>query len=285
MATIKATHWLGTLLLLFWVGGAAPAQTIRQTYELAEAHFVRADYPRAVEAYRRVLFFDEQEAYGPLCYRKIADCLYFTEQFDEAALFYDRAYYVTPDDSTQAHLLFQKASCYLLTQNYRYAQIELFNLPDSLPEAQEKRRQFYLGILYFSLEEYETSEGYFQALAPDSAAREAVRALFVRNEAITRFNPRKARRLSIFLPGMGQFYAGDVKNGLNSLLLTSGLFYWGVRLLATGSTFPDAFITIMPWFQRYYVGGYKKAEIIATEQKQKRRHQLYNQLLDVVERE
>ena len=286
MATTRGTPNVGTLgvLLLLWLAGSARGQTIQQTYALAEAHYARADYPRAVEAYRRVLFFDEQEVYGPLCYRKIADCLYFTEQYQEAPLFYDRAYYLTPDDSTKAELLFQKASCFLLTQNYRYAQIELFNLPDSLSAPQEKRRQFYLAMLYFSLEEYETSRQHFLALARDSADRQVVDELFVRNEAISRFSPRKARRLSIFFPGAGQFYAGDVKNGINSLLLTSGLFYWGVRLVATGSSFPDAFITIMPWFQRYYVGGYKKAEIIATEEKQKRRHRLYNQLLDVVER-
>lgn len=261
---------------------AANAQTLGQTYKLAESFFQRGDYTNAIQTYRRVLFFDEKEEYAPRCYKNIADCLYQIGNYEESAAYYDRAYYVTSDDSTHAEILFQKASCYLLTQNYRYAQVELLNLPDRLLPGQVQKNNFYQGILYFSLEEYEEAKPYFMALAPDSSGKAIVENLFLENERISRLDPRKARRMSMFLPGLGQFYAGDVRNGLNSLLLTSGLLYWGIHLLAVGSSGFDAFITVMPWFQRYYTGGFNKAGIIAREQKQKRRNAVYNRLLDVV---
>jgi hypothetical protein len=52
--------------------------------------------------------------------------------------------------------------------------------------------------------------------------------------------------------------------------------------LLTGSSGFDAFITVMPWFQRYYTGGYRKAEAIAIAEKQRRRRQLYERLLGTV---
>jgi tetratricopeptide (TPR) repeat protein len=274
---------ISAFLVLGLLGaGSLLAQSIEQTYELAEGFYQRGDYLNAAHTYRRVLFFDEQNEYGPRCYLNIANCLYETEAYGEAAIYYDRAYYVAEQDSLQAEILFRKASCYLLTQSYRYAQVELFNLPDSLSAKQQSQKHFLEGMLYFALEEYPEAERHFLALAPDSSQREQVRGLFRENERISRLDPRKARRLSVFLPGLGQFYAGDVKNGVNSLLLTSGLLYWGIRLLLTGSSGFDAFITVMPWFQRYYTGGYRKAEAIAIAEKQRRRRQLYERLLGTV---
>lgn len=274
-------------IILFWLLGVLgaerlSAQTLEQAYQLAEGFYQRGDYPNAALTYRRVLFFDDQNEYGPRCYLNIANCLYEMAAYGEAAIYYDRAYYVADHDSLQAEILFRKSSCYLLTQNYRYAQVELFNLPEALNPEQQSQKHFLEGILYFALEEYPEAERHFLALAPDSTQREQVRKLFRQNEQINRLDPRKARRLSIFLPGLGQFYAGDVKNGLNSFLLTSGLLYWGIRLLMTGSSGFDAFITVMPWFQRYYTGGYRKAEAIAIAEKQRRRHRLYEQLLETV---
>jgi hypothetical protein len=46
----------------------------------------------------------------------------------------------------------------------------------------------------------------------------------------------------------------------------------------------DAAIATLPWFQRYYQGGYKKAELIATAKIQEKRYKIYNQLLDEVEK-
>lgn len=282
---VKTGAWRFFVLLGLFQGTLLPsadAQNLAQTYELAEAFYERGDYANAAQTYRRVLFFDEWAEFGLRSYQNIADCLYQLGQYGESAVYYDRAYYVATNDSLRTELLFQKASCYLLTQQYRYAQVELLNLPDSLPPNQARKRDFYEGILYFSLEEYDQAKAHFLALAPDSAGKAEVNSLFLENEKISQLSPRKARRMSMFLPGLGQFYAGDVKNGFNSLLLNSGLLYLGVRMLLAGSSGFDALFTILPWFQRYYTGGFKKAEIIAGEKKQKRRNELYNKLLDAI---
>lgn len=87
--------------------------------------------------------------------------------------------------------------------------------------------------------------------------------------------------MSMIIPGLGQLYAGDIKNGLNSLILTGGLFSLGIYS-AINNGFLDASLSVIPWFQRYYQGGFNKAQIIAKAKIEKKRYQIFNQLLDEV---
>ena len=116
----------------------------------------------------------------------------------------------------------------------------------------------------------------------NTESKTKIEQLFIKNEKINRLNPRTARILSMIIPGLGQFYAGDIKNGTNSIILTLGIATWGI-VTAVKSTSPfDVLVTAAPWFQRYYMGGYKKAEQIAINEKKKRRSKVYNQILDEV---
>jgi hypothetical protein len=84
--------------------------------------------------------------------------------------------------------------------------------------------------------------------------------------------------MSIFLPGLGQFYAGDIKNGLNSLLLTGGFFTIGF-IVAINYSLVDAMVAVVPWIQRYYVGGYNRAAGIAENKKKSKQDKVYQAIL------
>jgi hypothetical protein len=110
-----------------------------------------------------------------------------------------------------------------------------------------------------------------------------VNELFEKNKKISKISPKKAKVLSMIMPGLGQLYVGDVKNGLNSFLLSTGLLALGLRSAFINNPL-DAAIATLPWFQRYYQGGYKKAELIAVAKIQEKRYKIYNQLLDEVDK-
>jgi hypothetical protein len=38
---------------------------------------------------------------------------------------------------------------------------------------------------------------------------------------------------------------------------------------------------VLPWYQRYYTGGYKNAGIIAQRKKDQKRTEIFQQLMDV----
>ena len=272
------------LILFILTYGFGFSQDIKQSFDFANELYAKQDYVGAAVTYRRVIYFDKPEEYRKRCYKNIADCLYETQQYEEAADYYELAFFQQKTDSSKAEILFKKLSCYLIQNSFEYAQVELVNLPDKLTEEQKRRKTFYLALLNFSTEKYDDSKkGFLQLIdTTNIESRNRIEALFIKNEKISKLSPRKARILSMLFPGLGQFYAGDFKNGANSILLTAGIGIWGV-VAAVRSTSPiDALFTMVPWFQRYYSGGYKKAEIIAENQKKKRRAKVYNEILDVV---
>ncbi|MFT5884637.1 MAG: tetratricopeptide (TPR) repeat protein [Arcticibacterium sp.] len=266
------------ILIIELFGGVAKAQNLDQTFHFANNLFEQDDYKNALEVYRRTLFFDQNNEFGPRVFKNMADCLYETSQYQEAAYYYDLAYFVH-SGYLQADISLKKASCHLLLREYNQTKIELFNLPDSLSPEQKELSVFYDAMLNFAQGNFEASKGLFLQIAPDSTV---INALFDKNKKIDKLKPKTAKILSIIMPGLGQFYAGDIKNGLNSLILSGGLFYLGVRS-AVRTSLLDAGLSVIPWFQRYYSGGYNKAYAIAEAKVKERRHKVFNELLEQVE--
>ncbi len=254
------------------------SQDIEQSFLFANTLYANQQYQEAQETYKRVLFFDKENQYGSRVYRNMANCLYETGSFAEAAYYYDLAYFTHTGDE-QIEITLKKASCHLILQEYNLAQIELFNLPEDLSKGYAEQKTFYEAMMAFAIEDFNKAEQLFKQVASDTLV---IDQLFRENDKINKLSPKKAKILSIIFPGLGQFYAGDIKNGLNSMILTGGLFYLGLRS-AINTSLIDATISVLPWFQRYYSGGFKKAEVIAEAKIKERRFKVFNELLDEVE--
>ncbi|SOE21420.1 hypothetical protein SAMN06298216_1890 [Spirosomataceae bacterium TFI 002] len=270
---------LAIILILIINSFIGRAQSIEATYELGNLLYSEGNFSAAEDVLRRVLYFDKNEEYGAKVNLIYANSLYHSGKFSEANYYYDLAYF-SASDASKVDILLQKTSCYLLLQNYSYARIELFNLPESLNEDQDKMKVFYTAMLEFAEGNFPESEDAFKQIASDTTR---VDVLFDKNTKIDKLKPKTAKILSIIVPGLGQIYAGDWKAGINSLVLTGGLFYLGLNS-GIKNSFLDAAISVLPWFQRYYMGGFKKAELIAKAKILERRHEVFNELLEVVEK-
>ena len=254
-------------------------QTAASSKTFADELFASKSYQNALEVYSRVLYFDTAQIFAPEIYPKIAYAYYQTEQYAQANAFYDLAYNFTNNQETKNEYLLKKISGYLLLQQNDYAEIDFLSIDSSylLPHhIQEKT--FFEAVLTFSKGDYDKSKSAFMKLTQDSAA---VERLFLKNKKVSKISPKRAKNMSRIVPGLGQLYVGDVKNGLNSMLLTGGLFALGVRG-AIVNNFLDASFAVGPWLQRYYKGGYTKAESIAKAKILEKRFKIYNQLLDTL---
>ena len=88
-------------------------------------------------------------------------------------------------------------------------------------------------------------------------------------------NPKLAARLSI-IPGMGQFYSGDIKNGINSILINGG-FAYGAYWLSL-HTHPIASVPLLLFGLRYYTGGIQNSKIYSNKRNIKNRERFRNSL-------
>lgn len=252
------------------------AQNFEETLKFADYQFSSGKLAEASKTFQRALFFSEgrQNLY---IFRKIAEISYLRMDYESAQKYYGLAYNLSDNDSLKTELLFDKASCQILNKNYQNALIDLFSVNDTSNIIQ-RRLNFFLGTCYFGLEDFSQAEKYFESCI-DLKDRKELTFLFSGKKLLTP-SPKKARIMSMILPGLGQTYSGDIKSGLNSLFLTSGLIALGIKISISYSPV-DAIFAILPWYQRYYTGGYGKAEDIARIKLEQKRSMTYARILSL----
>lgn len=274
---------LGILCLL--INGfrySAVAQDFEATISFADKQFENHNYQLAVKEYQRALFFAKGRRLDYL-YNQIASSFYVNKQYNQAQYFYELSYKTSKNDSLKFELLIKKAQCFLYLKRFDKALIELFNLPDNKSNSYTDRKNFYLAITYFALENFDKSEQHFIELAKTEENKKKISKIFSKKRMLDKPNPKTAKILSMILPGAGQLYAGDVKNSINSLSLTGGIASLGIFLAAKYS-YLDAILTALPWFVRYYKGGYTTAYESATKKRNKRRQKTYRHIIEIVKK-
>jgi tetratricopeptide (TPR) repeat protein len=254
-----------------------PAQNFEETIAFADHQFKSGNFTTALKSYQRALFFSEGRE-NLYLFRQIAEISYSNNDYESAQKFFGLAYNQTDNDSLKTELLFSKAFCQILNKNFQLALIDLFSVNDTSGIVQ-KRLNFYLATCYFGLEEFSQAKTYFRLCVSVKDSAELTE-LFKRRSIFSP-SPQKARIMSMILPGLGQSYSGDIKSGLNSLFLTSGLIALGINIGIRYSPV-DAIFAILPWYQRYYTGGYGKAEEIAERKRQDKRNNVYNKILKLI---
>ena len=273
---------LFNLFSLLFISGAV-AQTQEQTIALGMEQQQLKNYDAATAFFLRSLYF-EQGSKRAFLYQQLGDCYFGYSKYEQAAYSYELGYNSESNDSIKTEIIFKKTNALLLQEKYQYALAELYSLADSMPSIYfNRKKNFYLGIAYFGNNEFALSEKSFLGALPNNSLTEAkqIKNLFIKNKKVSRVKPKTARILSMCLPGLGQFYAGDIKNGINSLVINAlfvGLFTYSFVTISP----IDAYFSVLPWFQRYYKGGYTKAGIIAEQKVKKRRVKVYNEIITTV---
>jgi len=251
-----------------------PAQNFDETIKFADNQFKNKELTNALKTYQRALFFSDGKETLYL-FQQIAEISYLLNDYETAQKYFGLAINQTDNDTLKTELLFNKASCQILNKNYQYALIDLFSVTDTTILT-VKRLNFYLATCYFGLEDFSRAGTYFKSCVALKDQKE-IDYLFSKKNLLSP-SPKIARILSMIIPGLGQAYSHDIKSGLNSLLLTSGLIALGIKISLKYSPV-DAVFAILPWYQRYYTGGFGKASEIASRKRQLNRNRVYTRVL------
>jgi tetratricopeptide (TPR) repeat protein len=244
------------------------AQSTDQVFKMALQQKKEGRYEQAIKSFKRLMFFDGEMQY-PSVLIELADCYYVLNEFNSSYDYYDLAGNQALSDSVKSLCLIRKVACKLFQRELNEAKVELLSIDTNLLKGHKLDYHLLNGITYYSLGDYTASRNYFSLCLPEN--QDSVDLYF--NNIVQlqrRFKPGLAKVMSMIIPGSGQVYAGDWKNGLNSFFLSAGFLSLGAAMMGSLS-FIDSAVLVLPWFQRYYTGGFQKAYEITN-------NRLYNEL-------
>jgi hypothetical protein len=231
----------------------------------------------AIQQLERVIFFGEGK-YDAKAFELLGQVHLQNSSFTEAADAFNQSATLAESDSAHNQLKLFQASALIRAGNPQLASIELLGMQVPQGDSAFLKQQFLLGITQFTAGNFGESRASFRNAAADTNAKIRIDSLFDELSRIKHPNAKTARLLSIVFPGAGQFYAGDVKNGINSMLLTGGFVALGY-FVATRYSLLDATVAVIPWIQRYYMGGFKRAGLIAEERLKEKQDKIYRRVL------
>jgi len=268
-------------LFSFLFGITLFSQDIHQIKTYSDDQFEKGNYSVALKEYQRIQLFDNEKLYNDI-YSKIATIYFNQANYNNAIRYLNLAWTVEQNDSLKFELSIKKALCNLLLNDNYGALTELLDISVQNSKYFRDKLNLYTGICYFGLEDYITSNSYFIQLV-DSAGINELNKLF--NNYISynkKYDPEKIELMSTFFPGLGQMYMGEIGSGLNSIVLLTGIVAYAYYTTSVYGWI-DGVLVLSSWYYRYYKGGTLKANIAAQEKLAKKKTQIYNEILSIIE--
>ncbi len=254
------------------------AQSIDSVFVLAENSFERTNYANAINFYQRVLFFDSTNRYSAKIYEKLADAYFQEKEYQQAYFYYDLAFNTSLfKELPTSKISVKKAICAIHLADYHTALAETYNIPQLSNDSVRWQKQFLQYVSLYQLGKYEQAFNGFSELCDDSVCLVTVNKVRDQSLDLRRKSPKKARNLSIVFPGLGYYYIGEWKKGLNSTLLIGGLATL-FTISAIQTTIFNAALNILPIYQRYYIGGYSKVELLAERKFEEKKQLLLREI-------
>jgi tetratricopeptide (TPR) repeat protein len=266
-------------LIIYWIlilnSFNALSQNLEETLIFAEKLLVEGRFEQAAKSFKRVLFFDDEHLYDHRSIHGLALSTYEIQDYTTSSKYFQNAFRNTRNVEDFYYHVFSL----LALEKYQLAKRSMLTLNDTT-QSLKISKNVLLGVINFYLDNFEIAEKHFQevnAIVDDDGI--FLQNILKSNAKAQRKKPITALLLSAFLPGAGQFYSKHHKEGVNSLLLMSAVFYIYYYSITTYGVF-DAVLTILPWFQRYYVGGLNMSANLVKDYKDERKTVLYNDLVN-----
>lgn len=267
------------MICLLLVNYRADSQNIEEIISFGDSLFRLKNNIAALNEYHRAFFFTNNKEGKAEISKKIACCYLTANQLSLAYAYYDSALYYSSIDSSKIGCELDKILCIILEKDFAYGLKLLDGIETCSNDYPDRRKKLYKGLCCFGLERYDEAFIYFFQIIPqnDSSLTAQLYQLYDGRKKLMQPYPAVAITMSVFVPGSGQVYAGNLKDGINSLALLSALAY-----IALLTPVLDFFV-ILPFFYRYYVGGILNANELAKDRKIRKQSACYTDLTKIYE--
>ncbi len=254
-------------------------QSIEETKILADQLWSEQDYENAVITYRRYLFFGGEMSAS--VFGRVSTGYEKMGEYDKAIYYNNLAYEIEKDPIKAEEKQLRTTFLYLMKEEYLMADLWISNIDQSVQSPGKKKELYlYKAVALYKNDKFEASEDFFQRHSPEDSTQ--ISTLF--GELLLsekRNNPKRARILSIILPGLGQFSTGHIKEGVNSLTINGAMVFLFAKVVSR-TTFLDAVLSIAPWQQRFYAGGFNAAALLAEKKRDRIRQEIYEEMIKLL---
>ena len=246
--------------------------TSRAQSNVADSLAAQGHTDRALLEYERIIFEStDATIHNAALYKKAL--LYKNQgRHAEALKTLERANLFFTQDSLTAQIREQIALTAYLSGNYAATHAQLLQIKHFFPTSYEKMH--FLHVLALNnMAEWPQAKNVYQsyydqhpgmALSPDEAYG------FIENNKFK--DPEKAEKISYFLPGVGQMYAGYFWKGLISSGIQAALIGYGAYGLYQGYFFTGALAGV-GLFYAFYTGGARHAGYLAHKRNEQLREE------------
>ena len=260
------TKFLKNTLLFLLIGvsllfGGIAAVAEELPLSLGSHLAAQGNYDAAITEYKRFLFFHPDDVRIGEVYYNIGIAYKAEGLWTEAVTALRTATYLAIDSETKSAYQLALAVTLIATQNYDLAQLELIKVVLRKPSVPLFRRALFLqGVTYIYQFRWEEARNVLKDYTTD----EKLDARFDSAINMPQKSVKIAGVLSTILPGAGHIYAGDWRDGLNTLLLNGALGFLTVDAALDGH-YTDAALWAGVVFLRYYRGNTFRAKAAVSQ--------------------
>ena len=223
------------------------AQNIEQVDELAEHYRSVGEYEQAEASYHRIICFGNKQDRSKAM-QKLGNLYLETGKKQQSVHYYRKALTTNPDNTD---LFFNYCFALLSSENYDIALTELAAFP--YKKKSKERYLLFKGMAHFyngdNTESKLCLDSLTNIICPKTKGK--VDSIFAHSK---HKNINVAQLLSAVIPGSGQIYAGDWKNGGKALMLNGALIALTAYIGIEYGVLQTAF-SAFPRFFRYYTSN------------------------------
>ncbi|TAN19460.1 MAG: tetratricopeptide repeat protein [Chitinophagaceae bacterium] len=256
-------------------------------FDYADSIHHAGNYPLAAIEYERVAFENESPHIKAEATVKAATCMKMQGRYDEAASLLDAVNLEQLTDlPLKYRILFQYALNTYLAHELNTSFSTWQSLCHYFPDSSKNEDVLFMKILCLNeLQQWKEADTLYKQLMEKYGPSEALPNPYLEIPKLK--DPDKAEKLSAYLPftGAGLFYAGNIPEGILSIVLQAGFIAFGGYSILMKRYITGVLIGV-GGYAAFYHGGVRRAKWLAERYNEKKRIQfnaaVRNQLLSVI---
>lgn len=269
-----------TCIIIFF-NNIVNSQNADSVFCIALYAFAHNDTLLAQKEIQRAILFDTSTT-NPQKYIAAATIYAASGNISKAEFFLNQTYQKVNNKLHHSEILLTKSDIYISATKYFNAIATLLQIDTEENKGLDTAVNIRLGICYFNLQRYNESQECFLKAVTESQKPE-IEKIIRKAKKQRHPSPLICGISSALIPGTGQYMSLRVVDGLSSEVILGSLALLGVYLAEHYGNW-TAILCVLPWVQRYYLGGIKNAVQCARSRKvNKNRHYicLINNMLNI----